>query len=102
MILKYVLTSKGTVPDYVEDGGYFLDPDDDTEMRIGKAVSSGIPPDAPETTTIVSKSDLLIRVQSIMGRFPEEHPNGNMEFPIDTRSAVEVVDDWCIQVGLKY
>jgi hypothetical protein len=97
MIIKYVLNSDGTIPDYVEDGGYFLDPDDVAEAKIGKAVASGVPSDAPATTSGITKSDLIARVSDIMSRYPPQ------AFPttgtVDTRTAEEIVDAWCVQVG---
>tara|TARA_R110000822_G_scaffold211943_1_gene347461 strand:+ start:131 stop:442 length:312 start_codon:yes stop_codon:yes gene_type:complete len=101
MIIKYVLTSDGTIPDYVEDGGYFVDPDDATEAKIGKAVASGIPSDAPATTVSISKSDLIDRVQSIKDRYPAPQlsPLPPTDDPVNLSTATETVDAWCIQVG---
>tara|TARA_R110000796_G_scaffold226227_2_gene342747 strand:+ start:580 stop:882 length:303 start_codon:yes stop_codon:yes gene_type:complete len=98
MIIKYVLNSDGTIPDYVEDGGYFMLPNDDTEEKIGKAVPSGIPSDAPATTASISKSDLIVRVQDIIDNMPEV-PESSTNIIVETRTATEIVDAWCIQVG---
>jgi hypothetical protein len=97
MIIKYVLNSDGTVPNYVENGGYFLDPDDSDEAKIGTAVANGIPSDAPATTSVITKSDLVARVSDIMLRYPpqESLTSGN----VDTRTATEIVDAWFVQVG---
>jgi hypothetical protein len=97
MIIKYVLNSDGTIPDYVEDGGYFLDPDDVAEAKIGKAVASGVPPDAPATTSGITKSDLVARVSDIMSRHPPQVDRTTGT--VDTRTAEEIVDAWCVQVG---
>ena len=97
MIIKYVLNSDGTIPDYVEDGGYFLDPDDVAEAKIGKAVASGVPSDAPATTSGITKSDLIARVSDIMSRYPPQA--SSMTGTVDTRTAEEIVDAWCVQVG---
>jgi hypothetical protein len=101
MIIKYVLNGDGTIPDYVDDGGYFTNPSDATEAKIGKAVSGGIPSDAPSTTVSISKSDLIVRVQGIMDEgyyvLPIEYgPDGEILPP---ETATETVDAWCIQVG---
>ena len=97
MIIKYVLNSDGTIPDYVEDGGYFLDPDDVAEAKIGKAVASGVPSDAPATTSGITKSDLIARVSDIISRHP---PQASLTTgTVDTRTAEEIVDAWCVQVG---
>lgn len=98
MIIKYVLTSDGTIPDYVEDGGYFVDPDDATEAKIGKAVASGIPSDAPATTVSISKSDLIARVQGIIDTRPAPQISPTDD-AINISTATETVDAWCIQVG---
>ena len=97
MIIKYVLNSDGTVPNYVENGGYFLDPDDSDEAKIGTAVANGIPSDAPATTSVITKSDLVARVSDIRLRYPpqESLTTGN----VDTRTATEIVDAWSVQVG---
>jgi hypothetical protein len=97
MIIKYVLNSDGTIPDYVEDGGYFLDPDDVAEAKIGKAVASGVPSDAPATTSGITKSDLIARVSDIMSRHPPQA--SRTTGTVDTRTAEEIVDAWCVQVG---
>ena len=77
MIIKYVLTSDGTIPDYVEDGGYFVDPDDATEAKIGKAVASGIPSDAPATTVNVRFLTLFWRCVSRLWQWSTAaHPYG--------------------------
>ena len=98
MIIKYVLNSDGTVPNYVENGGYFLDPDDSDEAKIGTAVANGIPSDAPATTSVITKSDLVARVSDIRLRYPPE------EFrktgTVDLRTPQEIVDYWCVQVGI--
>jgi hypothetical protein len=98
MIIKYVLNSDGTIPDYVEDGGYFTDGDDVAEAKIGKAVASGVPSDAPATTSGITKSDLIARVSDFLLRYPPlqtSHAIGTF----DTRTAEEIVDAWCVQVG---
>lgn len=97
MIIKYVLNSDGTVPNYVENGGYFLDPDDSDEAKIGTAVANGIPSDAPATTSVITKSDLVARVSDIMLRYPpqESLTTGT----VDPRTATEIVDAWSVQVG---
>tara|TARA_R110000744_G_scaffold266566_1_gene380588 strand:+ start:1766 stop:2080 length:315 start_codon:yes stop_codon:yes gene_type:complete len=102
MIIKYVLNGDGTIPDYVEDGGYFIDPNDVTVARIGTAVSGGIPSDAPATTVSISKSDLINRVQGLIDEPPQGSPpiaygpDGEILPP---ETATEIVDAWCIQVG---
>tara|TARA_R110000803_G_scaffold117402_1_gene185944 strand:+ start:1814 stop:2101 length:288 start_codon:yes stop_codon:yes gene_type:complete len=93
MIIKYVLNGDGTIPDYVEDGGYFTDPSDATEAKIGKAVSGGIPSDAPATTVSISKSDLIVRVENMTGE------STILDMEQDPKTATEIVDAWCIQVG---
>ena len=97
MIIKYVLNGDGTIPDYVENGGYF----NVTEVKIGTAVPSGIPSDAPATTVSISKSDLIIRVQVLIDAgdyyLPVEYGPDGETLPPET--ATEIVDAWCIQVG---
>ena len=99
MIIKYVLNGDGTIPDYVENGGVFMDPDDATEATIGKAAPSGIPSDAPYTTVSISKTDLTARVQSIMDAHPIGDISGENVAAGIGRTATEIVDAWCIQVG---
>tara|TARA_R110002124_G_scaffold211313_1_gene377638 strand:+ start:1639 stop:1950 length:312 start_codon:yes stop_codon:yes gene_type:complete len=101
MIIKYVLNGDGTIPNYVENGGSFMEPDDVTEALIGKATPSGIPSDAPATTVSISKTDLIAHVQSIMDAGdhspPVEYGPDGETLPPET--ATEIVDAWCIQVG---
>tara|TARA_R100001369_G_scaffold1198_1_gene4017 strand:+ start:2264 stop:2560 length:297 start_codon:yes stop_codon:yes gene_type:complete len=96
MIIKYVLNSNGTIPDYVENGGYFMDPDDGAETRIGKAVASGIPSGTASTTAELTKSELITRQEDIMNRYPEQEDSHGYT---DDRTATEFITDWYTYVG---
>ena len=96
MIIKYVLNSNGTIPDYVENGGYFWDPEDADETKIGKAVASGIPSGTASTTVEITKAELITRQADLMDRYPAvKDINGNT----DDRTATEFINDWYNIVG---
>jgi len=97
MIIKYVLNSNGTIPDYVDNGGYFVDPDDADEAKIGKAVASGIPFGTVSTTVEITKAELITRQADIMERYPAQE--GPITKEIDNRTATEFVTAWCNDVG---
>jgi hypothetical protein len=46
---------------------------------------------------VITKSDLIARVSDIMSRYP---PQASLTTgTVDTRTAEEIVDAWCVQVG---
>ena len=96
MIIKYVLNSDGTIPDYVDSGGVFTDPDDASETIVGKAVASGIPSGTVSTTVEITKDELITRMEDIMSRhlFVEDEGTNRHTF-----TATEFVTSWCNHVG---
>ena len=97
MIIKYVLNSDGTIPDFVDNGGYFMDPDDMAKTRVGKVIASGIPSNTASTTVEITKAELITRQADIMERYPAQEDPITKE--IDSRTATEIITAWCNHVG---
>jgi hypothetical protein len=98
MIIEYMLVreaGKKLAPSWVEDGGYFMDPDDKTLV--------GWSPDladrdyyVPDTVIELSRAGLIARVMGIHSRYPMQKPddNGNM-VPATDADIEAMVNAWC-------
>lgn len=98
MILEYMLVREAGVkrsPSWVEDGGYWLDPDDNTMV--------GWSPDladrdyyVPDSVTELTRAELKTRVLDIDSRYPFLDVDGNELTDAEINSSV---DSWCDAFG---
>ena len=94
MILEYMLIREMGVkraPSWVEDGGYFTDPDDKTLI--------GWTPDladrdyyVPDSVVELTRAELKTRVRDIDTRYPMLDADGNEVSDADIDAMVDV---WC-------
>jgi len=98
MIIEYMLVREmggKRTPSWVEDGGYFVDPDNKTVI--------GWSPDLgdrdyyiPETVIELNKPGLVARVLSIHKRHPMKKPNSGQKAVVMTEEDIEaLVNAWC-------
>lgn len=102
MILEYMLireAGKKLAPSWVEDGGYFLDPDNNTMI--------GWSPDlanrdyyVPDSVTEYNRAGLTGYVMSIHSRHPYQKmgENGDM-VPMTDADVEAMVNAWCDDHG---
>jgi hypothetical protein len=98
MILEYMLIREAgakRAPSWVEDGGYFLNPDDNTIV--------GWSPDladrdyyVPDSVTELTRAELKTRVLDIDSRYPFLDGDGNELTDAEVNS---LVDSWCDAFG---
>jgi hypothetical protein len=91
-IIQYTLVN-GTAPNYITDGGYFLNPSDNTLIGIGSGGG-----------TTLSKADLTTRVLSMHASLPWKLDGGSP--PSETRNLTndEVtaqINTWCTARGIS-
>lgn len=88
-IVRYLLEGDGTVPLFVEDGGYFLI----GEERVGRSVDENLR-HVPSTVVRMTKADLEARVSSI----PFKDENGN---ELDGQGKLDILEAWLEYVGMS-
>jgi|3_EtaG_2_1085321.scaffolds.fasta_scaffold02650_11 hypothetical protein len=84
-VIRYSLDS-GSIPDYISDGGYFLNSADDTMIGVGSGGG----------TVIAGQSDLVTYVLSIHASYPIKKLDGDSN-PVNMTNAevTTLVNDWC-------
>lgn len=98
MIIEYMLIRESGVkrtPSWVEDGGYFGDPDNKTLI--------GWSPDladrdyyVPDSVIETNRAGLLARVMDINTRYPMTDPDGNL---MTDQQIQDLVFGWCDEHG---
>lgn len=98
MILEYMLVREAgakRAPSWVEDGGYFLNPDNNTMV--------GWSPDladrdyyVPDSVTELTRAELKTRVRSIDSNYPMLDIEGN---ELSDSAVDAIVDAWCDSHG---
>ena len=98
MILEYMLIrelDRKRVPSWVEDGGYFMDPDNNTLI--------GWSPDlanrdyyVPDSVTELTRAELKTRVRGINANYPMTDQDGN---ELSDSAIDAIVDAWCDDHG---
>ena len=86
-VIRYTLDS-GSIPNYITDGGHFLNTADGTMIGIGSGGG----------TTIASKADLITYALSIHANYPyKSHPEGTAVTPrtLNTSEVTAIVNNWC-------
>ena len=90
-IIQYTLVN-GTAPNYITDGGHFLNPSDNTLIGIGSGGG-----------TTLSKADLITRVLSVHGSHPRSNINSE-GVHVSNKTNAEVtteVNAWCTARGIS-
>lgn len=87
-VVRYLLEGDGSVPLFVENGGYFMV----GEERVGLSVDESIR-HVPSTVVRMSKADLTARIAGI----PFKDDNGD---ELDEDGKAALLDDWLAYVGL--
>ena len=86
-VIRYSLDS-GSIPDYISDGGYFLNSADDTMIGVGSGGG----------TVIAGQSDLVTYVLSIHASYPYKScSDWTTETPstLNTSEVTAIVNNWC-------
>ena len=95
-IIQYSLTSGGTKPNYITDGGYFLSRADGTLIGIGSGGG-----------TTLRKAELLTRTPTLHASYPmsawanpDEEPLENIAV-LDDDGVTSLVNNWCSARGIS-
>ena len=98
MILEYMLIREAgakRAPSWVEDGGYFSNPDNNTMV--------GWSPDlanrdyyVPDSVTELTRAELKTRVRGIDSNYPRLDEEGN---ELSDSAVDAIVDAWCDSYG---
>jgi len=90
-IIQYTLVN-GTAPNFITDGGHFLNPSDNTLIGIGSGGG-----------TTLSKADLITRVLSIHGSRPRTnitHDGVHVSNKTNAEVTTEI-NAWCTARGIS-
>lgn len=94
MILEYMLIREAGVkvaPSWVEDGGYFYNPDDFT--MVGWSPNEGSRDYyVPETVVVLTRESLLARQLAINSKYPATDVDGSS---LSDAQIAEQVNNWC-------
>lgn len=89
-IVLYRLEADGTVPIWIDDGGYFRD--ESTNQLVGLSVDSDIW-NVPYGLTVLTKADIITRAQSLS--FDDSRP----PVQFTTQQATDYVNAWLTLIG---
>ena len=89
-IVKYTLTNQGTIPTWIEDGGYFPDP---SEVMIGATVDGSSETGLGE---LASEADVKTYLDTYTSSWTEPDGEGN-ETPFDQTAAATYI--WSKKIG---
>ena len=91
-IVKYTLTNQGTIPTWIEDGGYFPDP---SEVMIGATVDGS---DETGLGELASEADVKTYLDTYTSSWTEPDPNDpNATVPFDQTAAATHI--WSKKIG---
>jgi hypothetical protein len=94
MILEYMLIREAGVklaPSWVEDGGYFQNPDDFT--MVGWSPDSGDRDYyVPDTVVVLTRETMLSRQMAINAKYPAQDSTGT---PLTDQQIADQVNAWC-------
>lgn len=94
MILEYMLIREAGVklaPSWVEDGGYFQNPDDFT--MVGWTPDEGSRDYyVPDTVVVLTREGVVARQQAIHAKYPMVDADGNQ---LTDAQVVAMVNAWC-------
>jgi len=98
MILEYMLIREAGVklaPSWVEDGGYFYNPDDFT--MVGWSPDEGARDYyVPDTVVVLTRDTMLARQLAINAKYPAQAPDGT---PLTDQQIADQVNAWCAAHG---
>ena len=91
-IVKYTLTNQGTIPTWIEDGGYFPDP---SEVMIGATVDGS---DETGLGELASEADVKTYLDTYTSDWTDQDPNDpNATVPFDQTQAATHI--WSKKIG---
>jgi len=96
LIKLYAGVTGMMVPGWVEDGGYFKDPDNYTIIGV-------VLPETereyyvPDTINILTREELIIRVLELHSRYPMQMPISTGYRDMTEDEVVVRINDWCNQ-----
>ena len=91
-IVKYTLTNQGTIPTWIEDGGYYPDP---SEVMIGATVDGS---DETGLGELASEADVKTYLDTYTSSWTEPDPNdSNATVPFDQTAAATHI--WSKKIG---
>lgn len=85
MIVEYIF--EGLTPEWIKDGGHFMDPDTNTMI--------GIADNCPENVTILTRQTLKNKVQDIHQRYPILELTDDGMYTMSIEQVNQMVDFWC-------
>jgi hypothetical protein len=90
-IVKYKLTDAGTIPTWIEDGGYYPDP---SEVMIGATVDGSSEVGLGE---LASEADVKTYLDSYTSTWVQQNGASDEEVPFDQTAAAANI--WSKKVG---
>ena len=90
-IVKYKLTDAGTIPTWIEDGGYYPDP---SEVMIGATVDGS---DETGLGELASEADVKTYLDTYTSSWTERVGPTNEETPFDQTAAAANI--WSKKIG---
>jgi len=91
-IVKYQLTNQGTIPTWIEDGGYYPDP---SEVMIGATVDGS---DETGLGELASEADVKTYLDTYTSDWTDQDPNDpNATVPFDQTQAATHI--WSKKIG---
>ena len=90
-IVKYNLTHQGTIPTWIDDGGYYPDP---SEVMIGATVDGS---DEVGLGELASEADVKTYLDTYTSTWTEQSPGGEESTPFDQTAAATHI--WSKKVG---
>ena len=93
-IVKYTLTNQGTIPTWIEDGGYYPD---SNEVMIGATVDGS---DETGLGELASEADVKTYLDTYTSSWTEEDPNSDdpdATVPFDQTQAATYI--WSKKIG---
>ena len=93
-IVKYTLTNQGTIPTWIEDGGYYPDP---SEVMIGATVDSS---DETGLGELASEADVKTYLDTYTSSWTQQDPDSNdpaATVPFDQTTAATHI--WSKKIG---
>ena len=91
-IVKYKLTDAGTIPTWIEDGGYYPDP---SEVMIGATVDGS---DETGLGELASEADVKTYLDTYTSDWTDQDPNDpNATVPFDQTQAATHI--WSKKIG---
>ena len=91
-IVKYTLTNQGTIPSWIDDGGYYPDP---SEIMIGATVDASSDVGLGE---LASEADVKTYLDSYTSSWTEQDPN-DQDATVPFNQTTAATHIWSKKIG---